>query len=195
VNLLVVGERIKRIRGDLSQLEFGKALSIKNGFSQNYISAIEKGKTKPSIEFLEAVSWYRDISIDRILTGCNFRPSSMKLDMNVSLVKQLSKTKVPEMIDLLAEFDLRIKYMAEIANSMLSLQDVEKEAKRGQQSRRLQQIWDERDKEKDRASAEFMIARDKKKGNLGHSSQTTVTEPAQTKLNADIINHVVLLKK
>lgn len=60
-----IGERIRSLRGELSQQEFADAL----GFSRAYVSDIERGKTKPSLEVLSAIAAKYRVSIDWIITG------------------------------------------------------------------------------------------------------------------------------
>lgn len=61
-----VGLRIKNLRGQYSQRELARLLKI---VSQTYISEIETGQTKPSIDILYKISRFRGVSIDYILTG------------------------------------------------------------------------------------------------------------------------------
>lgn len=59
------GSRIKILRGALTQASFAEKL----GISQNYLSQIETGSVKPSIEVLFAIKRLCDVSIDHILVG------------------------------------------------------------------------------------------------------------------------------
>lgn len=65
MNLQEVAARIKKLRGNLSQLDFAEKL----GVSQNYVSQMENANVKPSIETLFSMSKLCDVSIDYILTG------------------------------------------------------------------------------------------------------------------------------
>ncbi len=58
-------ETIVALRGSRSQNVFAKELKV----SQNYISQLENGKVKPSVEFLFTLSERCDVSIDFILKG------------------------------------------------------------------------------------------------------------------------------
>lgn len=60
-----IGDRLKKIRGDLSQVKFAKSLDIK----QQQYNRYEKGHNKPPLEILEKISTSRNLSIDWILTG------------------------------------------------------------------------------------------------------------------------------
>jgi transcriptional regulator with XRE-family HTH domain len=60
-----IGQRIKQIRGSLSQKDFADKLNV----VQSYIGQIEVGKTKPSLELLISICDNYDVSIDWILIG------------------------------------------------------------------------------------------------------------------------------
>ena len=60
-----IGNRIKRTRGKDTQKEFAKTL----GFSSSYISEVESGKTKPSLELLLKISQITKHSLHWLLTG------------------------------------------------------------------------------------------------------------------------------
>ena len=60
-----IGNRIKRTRGKDTQKEFAKTL----GFSSSYISEVESGKTKPSLELLLKISQITNYSLHWLLTG------------------------------------------------------------------------------------------------------------------------------
>lgn len=60
-----VGIRIKALRGNLSQRVFAEQLK----FKQTYVSEIETGKTKPSLEFLVALSDKFQTTIDFVVRG------------------------------------------------------------------------------------------------------------------------------
>jgi phage repressor protein C with HTH and peptisase S24 domain len=59
------GNRIKHARGNDTQREFAKNL----GFSSSYISEVESGKTKPSLELLIRISQVTNYSLHWLLTG------------------------------------------------------------------------------------------------------------------------------
>lgn len=61
----IIGSRIREIRGDRTQEDFGKTL----GVSKQYISAVERGKQRPSLELLYTLSTKLDVSLDYILLG------------------------------------------------------------------------------------------------------------------------------
>ncbi len=60
-----MGERLRQIRGDLSQQEFADSLSV----SRAYISDVERGKTKPSLELLAEVAVKYHSDIHWLVTG------------------------------------------------------------------------------------------------------------------------------
>ena len=60
-----VNQRIKEIRGKCSSTEFSKKL----GFSISYLSEIETGKRKPSLEMLYKISQNEKINLHWLLTG------------------------------------------------------------------------------------------------------------------------------
>jgi phage repressor protein C with HTH and peptisase S24 domain len=60
-----VGNRIRRTRGRETQKEFAKTL----GFSASYISEIESGKTKPSLDLLLKISNITNYSLHWLITG------------------------------------------------------------------------------------------------------------------------------
>ncbi len=59
------GQRIRAIRGPLSQQEFARKL----GVQQVDISRIERGIRPPSIELLLALASLSEVTVDYILTG------------------------------------------------------------------------------------------------------------------------------
>lgn len=58
-------QRLSLIRGKRTQTEFADFL----GVNQNYISRYEKGKVKPSFEFLKSIAEKESININWLLTG------------------------------------------------------------------------------------------------------------------------------
>jgi phage repressor protein C with HTH and peptisase S24 domain len=60
-----IGSRIKRARGNDTQREFAKKLY----FSSSYLSEVESGKTKPSLELLLMISEITKCSLHWLLTG------------------------------------------------------------------------------------------------------------------------------
>lgn len=66
MNYQEVGARIKFLRGELSQAEFGRLVK---DCSQTYVGMVETGKRKPSIEFLFSLASNFKVSIDYLLTG------------------------------------------------------------------------------------------------------------------------------
>lgn len=60
-----IGNRIRRTRGEETQKEFAKKLI----FSSSYLSEVESGKTKPSLELLLKISQITNYSLHWLLTG------------------------------------------------------------------------------------------------------------------------------
>jgi len=60
-----IGSRIRRTRGKNTQKEFAKNLA----FSTSYLSEVESGKTKPSLEMLLKISQITNYSLHWLLTG------------------------------------------------------------------------------------------------------------------------------
>ena len=60
-----IGNRIRRTRGKETQKEFAKKLV----FSWSYLSEVESGKTKPSLELLLIISQITNYSLHWLLTG------------------------------------------------------------------------------------------------------------------------------
>jgi phage repressor protein C with HTH and peptisase S24 domain len=60
-----IGNRIKRVRDKDTQKEFAKIL----GFSSSYLSEVESGKTKPSLELLVRISKIANYNLHWLLTG------------------------------------------------------------------------------------------------------------------------------
>lgn len=60
-----VGQRIRRIRGKLTQTDFAKVLGV---YKQNYISRYERGRV-PSPDLLIRIAEYGKVSLDWLLTG------------------------------------------------------------------------------------------------------------------------------
>jgi len=72
LNRHAIAARIKLLRGEVSQRDFGKLL----GYRQTIISEIETGRVKPSVEFLLILSEKCNVSVDWILKGD--RPQALK---------------------------------------------------------------------------------------------------------------------
>ncbi len=60
-----VGQRVKSLRGPLTQAEFSQEI----GVTQGYLSSMEHGQKEIGAEILLALSEQCDISIEWILTG------------------------------------------------------------------------------------------------------------------------------
>jgi phage repressor protein C with HTH and peptisase S24 domain len=74
------GSRIKHVRGKDAQKEFAKIL----GFSPSYLSEVESGKTKPSLELLVNISQITNYSLHWLLTG----EGPMFLEPSEGMVKE-----------------------------------------------------------------------------------------------------------
>ena len=66
LDYIAIGNRLKKLRGKLSQTSFGEPV----GYKYSYVKACEHGK-KPSLEYLFKVSQYYNVSFDWLLTGAN----------------------------------------------------------------------------------------------------------------------------
>jgi phage repressor protein C with HTH and peptisase S24 domain len=75
-----IGNRIKQVRGKDTQKEFAKML----GFSSSYLSEVESGKTKPSLELLVRISQIANYSLHWLLKG----EGSMILESSEGMVKE-----------------------------------------------------------------------------------------------------------
>jgi phage repressor protein C with HTH and peptisase S24 domain len=75
-----IGNRIKHTRGKAAQKEFAKTL----GFSSSYISEVESGKTKPSLELLLKISHITKYSLHWLLTG----QGPMLIEPSESMVRE-----------------------------------------------------------------------------------------------------------
>ena len=60
-----IGQRIRAVRGQLSQDRFGAGL----GVSGQYVSAVEAGKVKPSLALLVAIATKYGVSLDWLVLG------------------------------------------------------------------------------------------------------------------------------
>jgi len=65
VDLIAIGSRIRKLRGDVHQQELAAYLHV----SQGHLSKIERGKIAPSIEILILISDKFRKSVDWILRG------------------------------------------------------------------------------------------------------------------------------
>ena len=53
------------VRGDATQIDFGKSL----GVMQNVVSRYERGRVRPPLEYLTAVSRYGKVTLDWLILG------------------------------------------------------------------------------------------------------------------------------
>jgi transcriptional regulator with XRE-family HTH domain len=60
-----VGQRIRMIRGKITQTDFAKVLGV---YKQNYISRYERGRV-PSPDLLIKIADYGKVTLDWLLTG------------------------------------------------------------------------------------------------------------------------------
>lgn len=60
-----ISSRLREVRGDITQVEFGKAL----GVIQNVVSRYERGRVRPPLEYLVAVAKYRKVTLDWLILG------------------------------------------------------------------------------------------------------------------------------
>lgn len=88
-----ISDRIKKIRGNKTQVEFAELLKLKH----QYISRYEKG-TNPSTEFLKALSDILSVNINWLLTGegepySTAKPEVRLLEENILLKDENSELK------------------------------------------------------------------------------------------------------
>jgi transcriptional regulator with XRE-family HTH domain len=69
-NILGVPERIKKIRGNLTQLKFGKLVGVTQGSIQKY----EKGIMLPTKDILNKIADYGEVAVEWILRGDEAAP-------------------------------------------------------------------------------------------------------------------------
>jgi transcriptional regulator with XRE-family HTH domain len=69
-----IAGRLREIRGNTSQVELGRALSV----PQNVVSRYERGRVKPPLDYLLAASRYAAVTLDWLVTG--ERPKHRKRD-------------------------------------------------------------------------------------------------------------------
>jgi transcriptional regulator with XRE-family HTH domain len=60
-----IGTRLREVRGDVSQVEFGRLL----GVPQNFVSRYERARARPSAEYLAAVARLKNVSLDWLILG------------------------------------------------------------------------------------------------------------------------------
>jgi transcriptional regulator with XRE-family HTH domain len=60
-----IGNRLRQVRGELTQQEFADKL----GLSRSYLSDVERGRSHPSIAFLQSLAVNFDVSLHWLLTG------------------------------------------------------------------------------------------------------------------------------
>lgn len=80
IAIIETGKRIRHVRGQDPQKEFAKRL----GYSPSYLSEVESGKTKPSLELLVRISQITNYSLHWLLTG----EGPMFLELSESMVKE-----------------------------------------------------------------------------------------------------------
>ncbi len=72
VNWNEVAGRLREIRGDTAQVEFGREL----GIPQNIVSRYERYQVRPPLEYLVIVARYGKVTLDWLILG--ERPKSRK---------------------------------------------------------------------------------------------------------------------
>jgi phage repressor protein C with HTH and peptisase S24 domain len=94
-----IGSRIKRVRGKDPQKVFAKIV----GFSASYLSEVESGKTKPSLELLVRISQIANYSLHWLLTGEGpmfLEPSEFMVKENLVSYGELGEFAVIPMVAL-----------------------------------------------------------------------------------------------
>jgi len=70
INWRAVGQRLRELRGDMTQAQFAKRV----GVSQGYLSHLERGEKEIGPEILLRISQLCDRSMEWILTGSERAP-------------------------------------------------------------------------------------------------------------------------
>ena len=65
VNWSEVAKRLREVRGTVPQIEFGETL----GVAQNVVSRYERGRVRPPVEYLVAVSRKASVTLDWLILG------------------------------------------------------------------------------------------------------------------------------
>jgi len=60
-----MAQRLRQVRGAVSQVEFGKAL----GVPQNVVSRYERGRIRPPLEYLVSVTKHARVTLDWLILG------------------------------------------------------------------------------------------------------------------------------
>jgi transcriptional regulator with XRE-family HTH domain len=92
-----IGERIRQVRGNLSQTAFGDSINASRG----YVNNIEHG-AKPSIEFIANVCLVYGVSLDWLMFGKEAQsPSEIESDQDLKemtdVLKRLLASNNPDM--------------------------------------------------------------------------------------------------
>lgn len=101
-----IGNRIKEIRGSMSQAAFSKELNV----TQSTIARYEKGSRSPDAEFLLLIKKYYDINPNWLISG--EEPKFIQNGIIADEAKPISETKdviVIEHSDLVKEFEDQIR--------------------------------------------------------------------------------------
>jgi transcriptional regulator with XRE-family HTH domain len=95
-NFIEIGERIRQVRGDLSQKLFGDSI----GASRSYVNNIEHG-SKPSIEFIANIGLVYGISLDWLMFGKEIQRPNNETDPDlkemIDVLKRLLTNDNPDM--------------------------------------------------------------------------------------------------
>ena len=103
VSPIKVGERIRAIRGDKTQTEFAKDLSVPK---QNYISRYERGRI-PSPDLLVKIADMGRVSLDWLLIGKRGRGGSMDSRESASHRKNPASGEIDAIVSRLKDPDRR----------------------------------------------------------------------------------------
>ena len=106
-----IGKRFKELRGEKTQEKFAELL----GFGQTYVSHVELGKVKPSLELLFSVSKLCNTTIDYLVSGRN-EPAYIeeKIQRRIEgflLLVQSHEQHVKTQGKLIKSQELEIKYL------------------------------------------------------------------------------------
>ena len=102
INWEIVGSRIRKIRGAQTQEEFGSIL----GVTKQYVSAVERGLQKPSIDLLYGIATQYSVSLDYLLMGETKPDANPQLRYPEAVHSELL-TRLAQVLDILWRLSLQ----------------------------------------------------------------------------------------
>ena len=125
-----IGKRFKELRGDKTQDKFAELL----GFGQTYLSHVELGRVKPSLELLFAISKLCNVTIDYLVTGENEADIEKKIEQRIEgfvLLIQSHEQHVSTQDKLINNQELKITDLEQKLRDLLEPNNVIKKANGG----------------------------------------------------------------